>query len=207
MPSKRSMTLGVTGQIGAGKTEAVRILARMSDALVVDADLIGRQVVDQSSALRRKLANRFGREILTPTGRLRRKVLAGLAFADETGRRDLNSLVHPYLLKELRSQIKTGLRVHRLVIVDAALLLDWNLDKEIDITLVIHASLKLRLERLAARGMDRADALARQQSQLPYSVYRARADRLILNNGGLKELESKLATFHKKFIRNRPTNG
>ncbi|HOP06786.1 MAG TPA: dephospho-CoA kinase [candidate division Zixibacteria bacterium] len=206
MPSK-GVTLGVTGQIGAGKSEAVRILSRLEDSVVVDADLIGRQVVENSPSLLKQLVTRFGPQILTPTGKLRRKTLARFAFADESGRCDLNALVHPFLLKELRNQVKQSLRVHRLVIVDAALLLDWNLDRELDLTLVIHASRELRLNRLAARGISREDALARQKMQLPIAVYRSRADRFILNNGNLKELESKLVKFHKKFIRNRLTNG
>ena len=72
----------MTGQIGAGKSAAARILADFG-ALVVDADQIGKQVVDQSLALRRRLAKAFGADILKPDGSLHRKKLASRAFVDD----------------------------------------------------------------------------------------------------------------------------
>jgi len=188
------MLIGLTGQIGAGKTTAARILAGIG-AHVLDADQIGRQVVDESKQLRSKLAHRFGKEILDRNGQVKRKKLAGLAFASEGSKKALNGLVHPYLLKELRRQMKGAIRKHKLVVVDAALLLYWNMDREVDRVLVIHASEKTRFERTATRGISKSDALARQKAQLPYNEFRRRADRIILNNGTREELRAKLAGF------------
>jgi dephospho-CoA kinase len=197
------MIIGLTGQIGGGKTAAAKILAGFG-AHVVDADVIGRQVVDNSPVLRRKLARAFGAEILTKSGAVRRKKLAELAFRSEQGRRDLNGLVHPYLLKDLRRRVTAAARRHPVVIIDAALLLYWRMDREVDAIIVVHTSQKRRLDRIAQRGISRADALARQRSQLLYREFRRRADYLLLNNGSVAELEVKLQRLWKKITGNQP---
>lgn len=185
------MLIGVTGQIGAGKTTAARMLAGFGGA-VVDADGIGREVVESNPKLLRKLAAVFGSDILTPSGRLRRSKLAQRAFADRAGRATLNKLVHPHLLKELRRRLTRLLRSYDVVFVDAALLLDWDLDREVDLVLVIHAGQQVRFSRLGERGISYADALVRQRAQLPFSEYRRRADRIILNNDDKNVLKRKL---------------
>jgi len=185
------MIIGLTGQIGGGKSAAARILAGFG-AHVIDADVIGHRVVDNSPSLQRKLARSFGADILTRGGAVRRKRLAKRAFATDRGRRDLNRLVHPHLLKDLRRQVTAAAKAHPVVVIDAALLLFWRMDREVDVVVVIHTSQKRRLDRMAKRGIDRADALARQRSQLPYREFQRRADYLLLNNGSVAQLETKL---------------
>jgi len=193
------MLIGLTGQIGAGKSTAAGILADMG-AHVIDADLIGKTVVDKSAQLRTRLARRFGPDIFDRRGHLKRARLARLAFASEESKLALNNLVHPYLLKELRRQSKAALKTHELIVIDAALLLYWQMDREVDIVLVIHASKRARFGRMARRGITEADALARQQAQLPYREFQKRADRMILNNGTLQQLKKRLV----KFLRGVP---
>ncbi|MBN1212894.1 MAG: dephospho-CoA kinase [candidate division Zixibacteria bacterium] len=188
------MLIGLTGQIGSGKTTAATIFKKLG-AFVIDADLIGREVVEKTYPLLRSLVRTFGPEILDKNGRLKRKKLASIAFATKENRDKLNSLVHPYLLSTLRLRMRRALREKELVVVDAALLLDWGLDKEMDRVLVIHTSLEKRLARLAARGITRRDALARQKAQFPFSEFRRRADRVILNNGSKTDLEKKIRKF------------
>lgn len=196
------MFIGVTGQIGSGKTTAAKILASFG-AAVIDADRLGREVVDGSAPLRKKLAGQFGGEILTASGRLSRRKLARLAFANEAAKQRLNRLVHPYLLRELRRQMKELAKRHEVVVIDAALLLDWELDRRMDLVLVIQASMKARLKRLTERGMTRDDILARQKAQLPFSEYRKRADCVVLNNGSVDKLRAKLQRLYEKFVRQR----
>ncbi len=193
------MYIGITGQIGSGKTTAAKILASFG-AAVIDADRIGREVVDRSAPLRKRLANQFGSEILTLSGKLSRKRLARLAFADKAAKRSLDRLVHPFLLKELQHQMKKLARQHEVIVIDAALLLDWELDHQMDVVLVIHTSEETRLKRLVARGISKEDALARQKAQLPFSEYRRRADYVLLNNSTIDKLEIKLQRLYKKFI-------
>jgi dephospho-CoA kinase len=192
-----TMLLGLTGQIGAGKSTAARILEEFG-ASVVDADLIGKQVVGQSPALLRKLVKRFGKEILTPTGRLNRKTLAKRAFASTESTRALNAIIHPYLLKELHCQVKYHLKQGRVVVIDAALLLDWGLDRQVDKTIVITAPLKLRIKRMALRGLSSEDISARQKAQPSLAIFRSRADYIVSNSGNVKELRGRLAALWQK---------
>ena len=193
------MIIGLTGQIGSGKSEAARVFKRLG-AVIVDADLIGREVVDNSPQLRRKLAREFGREILDRSGRVKRRKLAALAFVTKSSRDKLNRIVHPYLLTELRRQVKAALKTHEVVVIDAALLLFWKMDREVDLVLVIHSSRESRIRRMKKRGITPEDALARERAQLPYQEFRKRADRLILNNGSLKDLQRKLGQFWQRFV-------
>lgn len=191
------MLVGITGQIGAGKTSAAKILARLG-ASVIDADRIGREVVNESPALRKQLVRAFGSDIANRSGRIRRQKLADIAFADRTGQERLNELVHPYLLKKLRRHMSHASRSNRLVVIDAALLLDWGIDKEMDLVLVIHAFRQHRLTRLMQRGMSKSDALARERAQPTYREFRECADHVILNNGTTRQLETKIRQLHDR---------
>jgi dephospho-CoA kinase len=83
-------------------------------------------------------------------------------------------------------------------VIDAPLLLGSAIENEMDFILVIHASRAIRLFRLLARGMAESDALKRMRTQLPLSELRRRADLVILNNGSLLDLRSKVTAFYKK---------
>ncbi|MDX9856874.1 MAG: dephospho-CoA kinase [candidate division Zixibacteria bacterium] len=195
------MVIGLTGQIGSGKSTAARILASFG-ARVIDADLIGREVVEQSAELRRRLARVFGKDVVDSRGRLIRKKLAVRAFATGASRDKLNMIVHPHLLRRLRSRIREEQK-RGPVVIDAALLLYWGMDREVDVTLVIHAGLETRLKRLQARGIQPGDAKARQRAQLPYAEFRTRADRVILNNGTPSDLRRKLRRFWQAYVSER----
>ena len=193
------MLIGITGQIGAGKTTAANILKAMG-AVVIDADKIGRQVVETNPELIQKLARAFGPQIITPTGKLRRKKTAEIAFSNERNRKLLNSLVHPFLLKELRKQINRNLAKKKVIVIDAALLLDWKLDNVVHVTLVIGCSKDKRMTRLIKRGLSKSDALARMKSQLPFRAYQRRADRVILNNSTEAAFKRKVRKWARSYF-------
>jgi len=198
------MLAGLTGQIGAGKSTAAAILKSFG-AAVIDADRIGREVVESSAELRRQLAETFGPEALNRDGSLNRAEVARRAFADESSRRKLNALVHPYLLHELRRQMASLARTHDVVVIDAALLLEWNLDREMDEVLVVTATQSTRLDRLAARGFSREDALARQSQQLSAAEYKSRATRIVPNDGTEADLRSVLQQIWSEWTSNTPS--
>lgn len=185
------MLIGLTGQIGAGKSTAAEILASFG-AVIIDADKIGRAVVDKSPELLRSLVKAFGKIILTRNGNLSRMNLAKVAFADAASTEKLNGHVHPHLLKELRKQARERQKRHDIVVIDAALLLNWDVGLKLDCVIVINATRELRLKRLVKRGMSLSDTKARQRSQLPLSEFRKRANIVVPNNGTKAELERRL---------------
>ncbi len=200
------MIIGITGLIGSGKSTAARILSKHGAALI-DADKIAREVIELYPALLKKLVRCFGHDILTPSGRLRRKRLAALAFADEKATQQLNLLTHPYIAREIRTQTKRAIGQSSLVVVDAALLLGSAIEKDIDLILVVHAGEEIRLKRLLKRGMTASDARRRMRAQLPFAEFSRRADRLMLNSGSPASLEKKLLAFLKKIAAVRPGIG
>lgn len=192
------MIIGLTGKIGSGKTTAAMILKSFG-AIIIDADKIGHNVVDNSKELQKKLQKEFGKDILSKTGKVNRKMIANRAFQNEISKKKLNSLVHPYLLKELQKQIIKYHKKDNVVVIDAALLLDWNYDKKVDYVLVIHSSIEKRIRRLKKRGISRFDAIARNKSQLPFREYQRRADKVILNSSTIENLKKKLAVLWQSF--------
>jgi dephospho-CoA kinase len=142
------------------------------------------------------LVRAFGSEIVGANGQIRRKKLAALAFANKETKATLDFLVHPHLLNELRRQVKKSSRSNSVLVIDAALLLDWRMDREVDRVLVIHASRSVRSKRLQKKGMSPEDARARERAQMPYRVFRKRADRTIMNNGSPRDLERKVAQWY-----------
>jgi dephospho-CoA kinase len=89
------------------------------------------------------------------------------------------------------------------VVIDAALLLFWKMDREVDLVLVIHSSRRSRIQRMKQRGISEVDTIAREKAQLPYAEFRRRADRLMLNNGSVEELERKLKNFWRREVSGR----
>ena len=193
------MIIGITGQIGSGKSTAARILKKLR-AAVIDADKIGREVVESNPELIRKFARAFGRDSVTTNGKLKRSKVAEIAFSSKANKRKLDRLVHPFLLTNLRKQIKKLSKTHSLIVIDAALLLDWNLDRIVDQVLVVHTSLEKRLRRLRGRGIKRVDAIARQKLQLPLKEYMKRADKVIMNNSSQKEFEKKVKLWVEQLL-------
>lgn len=185
------MVIGLTGLIGSGKSTAANIF-KAKGFVIIDADQIGKDVVNHNPELIEKLVRLFGVEIFKKNKKLNRSKLAALAFADDTSRMKLNRAVHPYLLKELRLKLNHFKKIKKKVVIDAALLLDWNLDKICDYVFLIHASEKLRQTRIVKRGISILDFKARQKIQIKYSQQRVRADFCLMNNTTEAKLKQKI---------------
>jgi len=196
------MFIGITGLIGSGKSTAAALFAEHG-AAIIDADRIGQTVVDETPQLLEKLIAEFGPEIVDDSGKLLRKELAALAFSSDEAKEKLNRLIHPYLLRELRLQMRELSRQYKIVVIDAALLLDWSLDGIVDLVLVIDAPEKLRFRRLEARGISAEDARARQDRQLDHRVFTSRADYLIVNDKSPEEFHAELTELIEKLLSDR----
>lgn len=185
------MLIGITGLIGSGKSEAARIFKKLG-AFVISADKIGRDVVENDKSLLKKLVTTFGPDILSKHGRLKRRGLGELAFSSEKNKKALNAIVHPALLRELSRQVKAARKSNDMVVIDAALLINWGWDKKVDLTILVHATYRNRLFRMVQNGYSESEARMRTKSQLHYSELAKRADIILHNNSGLKTLEKKI---------------
>lgn len=178
------MILGVTGGIACGKstvTEAFRTLG----AEVISADQLAREAVQPGSTALAALVERFGPGILLPDGHLNRNVLAELVFTDGDARTDLNRITHPAiaaLAEERLGQLRSAQAP--LIVYEAPLLFEAGAEKRVDAVLVVTATLEQQIERLRHRdGLNKEQALARLQAQMPLAEKLRRADYVIDNSG------------------------
>ncbi len=195
------MLIGITGQIGTGKSEVARLFERHG-AFVISADQIGREVVERNRGILRELVRAFGAEILTPGGKLRRRRLGELAFATPIGKRKLDKIVHPRLLRELSRQASRALRKHSLVVIDAALLVDWKWDKKVQYTVLVHSRNEIKASRLLKKAYSRDEIETRINSQKDFIELRKHANFIIHNNKSLDSLEVQVEKLIEKLKRN-----
>ena len=188
----RTLHVGLTGGIGAGKTAVARLLTGHG-AIVLDADLAARAVVEPGTEGLAEVVRAFGPGVLRADGSLDRAALASVVFADEERRKRLNAIVHPRVrawMAERAAAAPEG----SVVVQDIPLLVEGGLAALFDFVIVVDADDDTRIARLVRdRGMAEQDARARIAAQAPREQRNAAADRLIDNSGGTEELEKAVA--------------
>ncbi|GIU87661.1 MAG: hypothetical protein KatS3mg009_2176 [Acidimicrobiia bacterium] len=182
--------VGLTGGIGAGKSTVAAMLAARG-AVVIDADRIARQVVEPGEPALAQLVERFGPGILAPDGTLDRPALAAVAFASEDARRDLEAITHPAIGAEFLRQVAEA-PPDAIVVHDVPLLAESRRGFEYAAVIVVEAPLDVRLERLAARGVDPDDARRRIAMQASDEERRRLATFVVDNSGDLAHLEAQV---------------
>jgi dephospho-CoA kinase len=175
--------------MGSGKSEVASRLRELG-AHVIEADAVSKELVRAGSDVYRALVESFGESVVSPDGSLDRRALAELAFSDERRTAVLNAITHPALIDELVTRAEAIERAHPdgVLVVDAALLVQWDLLDMFDLVVVVIAPAATRVDRMAAAGYDRRDVERRIASQLPDGVMREAADKVIENTGSLREL-------------------
>jgi dephospho-CoA kinase len=186
----RPFLVGLTGPIGAGKSEIAAVWAKRG-AGIVEGDAMGRLALEDAN-LRRALAERFSREIIKNDGSINRSRLAVLAFASVEAQRDLTRLTFPTLYRLACAEMTALGREHRIVVFDAALIFEWGVEADFNVMVAVAASQPLLVKRAAERlGVDEAAAEARLALQLSPAEKAARADYVIVNDGDLKTLQAR----------------
>ena len=193
------MLIGLTGQIGSGKSTVAKQFAALG-ASIIYADEVGREVVESQPVVLSHLARVFGVSILTRSGHLNRAKLAELAFANVRSTTKLNSIVHPALLRELRRRMRAKVKANNVVVVDAALLHLWKLDREVDLVILVYAPRHARIARMRARGISALDAARRTRVQVPYNKMKSRSNVIIRNVGSPTELKSRTTFVWNRYI-------
>ncbi|HZA09854.1 dephospho-CoA kinase [Mycobacterium sp.] len=180
------LRIGLTGGIGAGKSTVAATFAECG-GVIVDGDVIAREVVEPGTEGLAALVDAFGEDILLPSGELNRPALAAKAFADEEQRKTLNGIVHP-LVARRRQQIIASVPEDKVVVEDIPLLVESNMAPLFPLVVIVHADPEVRVKRLIKRGMDESDAHARIAAQATEEQRRAVADVWLDNSGAEAEL-------------------
>ncbi|MCQ8771536.1 dephospho-CoA kinase [Streptomyces telluris] len=185
------LRVGLTGGIGAGKSEVSRLLASYG-AVIVDSDKIAREVVEPGTPGLAAIVAEFGEAVLTPEGALDRPRLGAVVFADPDRLAALNAIVHP-LVRARSAELEAAAAPDAVVVHDVPLLAENGLAPLYDLVLVVDAGTETRLDRLVRlRGMTPDEARARMAAQATREERLAVADVVIDNDGPVEALRGRV---------------
>lgn len=197
--TQRMVRVGLTGGIGSGKSEVARLLAERG-AVVIDSDVLAREVVEPGTPGLAAVVDEFGPQVLSADGRLDRDRLAGIVFADPPARERLNAIVHP-LVRAASADRLAGVPQDAVVVHDIPLLVEAGLTEGWDLIVVVAASTTTQLDRLVRlRGMDSGAAQARINAQMPLADKLALADVVIHNDGSRDALAEQVDTLWARLL-------
>ncbi|MFH9132282.1 dephospho-CoA kinase [Streptomyces sp. NPDC017524] len=194
------LKVGLTGGIGAGKSEVSRLLVKYG-AVLIDSDRIAREVVEPGTPGLAAVVEEFGPGVLTAEGALDRPALGALVFADAGRLAALNAIVHPLVGARAAEQERAAPE-DAIVVHDVPLLTENGLAPLYDLVVVVDASAETQLDRLVTlRGMTESDARARMAAQATRDQRRAVADLIVDNDGPLEALEPQVRSVWDELVR------
>lgn len=199
--NKDSLVLGVTGGIGSGKSTVSSILKELG-AVIIDADIISRQVVMPGERALSELTEIFGEAILDEWGQLKRKQLANEVFSDNKKLQILNSIVHKYVSERIKDNVKEQLANNaKIIVIDAPIPIRHGFLDLCDKVWTISASKETRVSRVMKRnGMTYNEAISRINSQIPDEEYKSIADTVIYNDNDFDYLKEEVKNQFTKLL-------
>lgn len=192
--------IALTGGIASGKSAVADLLAERG-AIIIDADVLAREVVEPGTPGLDAIETRFGAGVLTPDGTLDRAALGRIVFADPDARADLESITHP-AIRERAEWLRAAAPSGAVVIDVIPLLVEAGLAGRFDTVVVVDTDEETQLARLRARnGLSREDALARLDAQASRGRRLAAADLVVENTGDLDALRRRVAVLWGELTR------
>jgi dephospho-CoA kinase len=187
----RSLKVGLTGGIGSGKSEVACRLAAQG-AVIIDADILAREVVEPGTEGLAEVIGVFGSEVLGRDGTLDRNRLGEIVFSDPALRTKLNAIVHPRVgerIRELEREAPPG----AIVVEDIPLITESDMADFYDLVVVVDVPPRVQAERLMRdRGMTQEQATARMEAQASREQRLAIATIVVDNSGSLAELDREV---------------
>ncbi|MDA3871825.1 MAG: dephospho-CoA kinase [Candidatus Marinimicrobia bacterium] len=182
--------LGITGGIGSGKSTALKNFKKLN-AITFDADIIAKDLLITNKNLMRSIQKEFGNEIYK-SGKLNEDLLAKIAFSSAKTQNKLNELVHPYVRKFLLNEFeKCKNQNFKMVVVEASMLLEANIQNDFDYILVVTADKEKRLKRIKNRKIDLDSIEQRMKYQMSEKDKIKYADFVIHNNKSIQNMETQ----------------
>ena len=190
-PSRHS--IGITGNIGSGKSEVCRVFASLG-AEVISADALAKEMEENDPAVKRRIIAQFGDGLYSEDGRLNRKAVARLIFSDDAAKEKLNAIVHPVVLEAIGKRMEAFKKESGqppFIVVESALIYEAGMLEMFDYIVFVDAPAESAIERVMQReGASRGDVTERQNAQWPADEKIADADFVIRNHSDVKALEA-----------------
>ncbi len=200
------MLVGVTGGLASGKSAVCRILAEMG-CVLFEADKVAKELQLTDAGVIEGMKRLFGEDIYTAdekTGALRldRQRVARAIFNDTDARKAINELLHPKVFKAFHDSREQAVRDGvRILVKEAAILLESGGEKGLDLIVVVVADLETRIKRAMKKGMgNREEIESRIRAQWPQEKLVEKADYVIENNGTFEELEQATQELYQKIL-------
>ena len=203
------LLVGLTGGIATGKSTVDAVLRELG-AVIIDADVLAREVVEPGEPALKEIVAEFGPGVLGPDGRLDRKALGAIVFADPTRRRTLEAMTHPRMRERLLRRIDelTAEHFRGLVFYDAAVLIESGSHLMMDRLVVVITDEPTQIARLMARdGTDRDEALRKIRSQIPLAEKAKLADYVIDNSGVTTATEAETRRVYQALLADLAVRG
>jgi dephospho-CoA kinase len=194
--------IGLTGNIASGKSSVSKILKSLG-AKVIDMDSLAKDIQKENyKGVLDKIRENFGDNVFLGGNILNRRALGELVFRDKNLLQKLNDIMIPVMTEKLLEELEKAKKDNpKVIVVDAAILIEANWDRFVDEVWVVYIPLELQLERLMEReNIERDLALERINSQMPIEEKIKKADVVIDNSGNLEELEKKVLELWKERI-------
>jgi dephospho-CoA kinase len=185
-----TLTVGLTGNIGTGKSTVARMLADLG-AEAIDADQVTREVMRAGTPVYAAIIEAFGPEVLALDGEIDRKRLGEIVFADPAALARLEAIVHPATIETVARRVAAS--DARVVVIEAIKLIEAGMADSYDSLWVTACLPEQQVERIvAARGLTRAEAEQRVHAQPPQEKKIAHADVVIDTSGTLAQTRQQV---------------
>ena len=196
------LRLGLTGGIASGKSAVAAMLREMGFA-VLDADSLAHKLIEPGQPAFAEVLQEFGQPVLSADGRVDRSKLATIVFNDRARLDRLNAIVHPRVAEVILSQFEVWRRagVRDAVFVEAALLIESGIHKNLDGLVVAWCTPEQQLDRLVTRGLSESEARRRIAAQLPVEEKLLLATEKIDCSGSLDETRRQVEALAAKLRR------
>lgn len=193
---------GLTGNIGTGKSTVAWMFGELG-VPVLDADEIAHEALAPHSHILKEIYQRYGNQILDKDGIADRTTIARIVFQDPDERKFLESLIHPFVRREIELRMaKLSREEHAFAIAEIPLLYEAGWEKEFDAIIVVRCTEEQEIERCGEKfGMSREEVLLRLGAQYPLERKIATADVVIENDGPLTETEVQVKRLYKEMVR------
>ncbi|VAX28195.1 Dephospho-CoA kinase [hydrothermal vent metagenome] len=195
--------VGLTGGIASGKSTVTRFF-QTQGAHIVDADQICHELILQGNKAYQEIVSTFGKQILDMDGEINRGKLGHIIFQDEKQRETLNTILHPLVFKQLKTE-QNRLRSENpqsVLIFDAPLLIESKAYQWMDWVILVYVDTKTQRERLIQRrSLTENEAKCRIAAQMPLEEKRAFADEIIDNRKPFDEIQSEVCHIYRRLLK------
>ncbi len=185
--------IGLAGGIGSGKSTVARVFESLG-CMVIDSDKLSKEAMARED-VRETLRQWWGDEVLGADGQVDRRAVAKIVFSDPKERERLEGLIHPLIAQARAKKIEDARNAGvDAVVVDAPLLFEAGLDKQVDAVVFVDCPFETRLERVkTTRGWDEEELRLREKAQLGVEHKRQRSDYEVVNMGGPDDLRCQVS--------------